>query len=196
MNKAILFCILSLTAFFLLGTLTGCAKVEKVSSYDKIEQRKLALQNDMLAFFRDHREEMERFALRLRDLERNRPDYHYQYGVKENALYVFDDVHIQAQEKIVARPVLNTILSDTSFFKETQAFESVSWLTMYFDCDICAFDGNVVYGGTVGNVVYDGTDSIYATLFLFYCEDEPVTGEYDYVEQLADNWYFYVEYRE
>ena len=194
MNYKILFCLFAMTAFLLLGTFTGCGKAEEASSLEEAssieeeavsldpEQSRIALQNEMLAFFRDHQEEMERFALGLKALNESDPVYHYLYAVKENVLYAFDGVHINAQEKIMKHP----LLLDAAFFKETQAFEWVSWSTIRFHCSICCFVGEV----------YDETGRLYVEIFIFYSEEEPVTDEYDYVEPLAENWYFYVEYRE
>ena len=146
------------------------------------EEKRIQLQNEMISFFSLHRDEMQALALQIKGLNDNNPDYHYLYSVKENALIQFDGVHIQAQGKVTEHP----ILSDAAFFKETQAFDWVSWLDIYLDCYGCFFTGEV----------YDESGALYAELFVFYTEDTPVTDEYTLVEPLAENWYFYCEYKE
>ena len=136
----------------------------------------------MIDFYTIHSDEMQSFALELKAINDSDPDHTFLYAVKEDALYEFDGVNAKAQRKITEHP----ILSDSTFFRDTQVFDWVSWNHAMFDCDICIFAGEV----------YDETDRLYAELYLFYSEDEPVAGEYRTVEQLAENWYFYYEFRE
>ncbi len=146
------------------------------------EQNRLAAKNEMLAFFLEHREEMEDFAGKLKALNDSDPDYHYQYAVEENALYGYDGVSIRAKVCVTEHPVL----ADAAFFGDKAPFLGVYWGDLLFECDACFF----------WRYAYAVEGEIYAELFLFYTEDEPVTDEYMIVEPLGDNWYFYCEYKE
>ena len=136
----------------------------------------------MLAFFLEHREEMEDFAGKLKALNDSDPDYHYQYAVEENALYGYDGEAIRAKVCVTEHPVL----ADAAFFGDKAPFLGVYWGDLLFECDACFF----------WRYVHTVEGQIYAELSLFYTEDEPVTDEYTIVEPLGDNWYFYCEYKE
>ena len=146
------------------------------------EGKKAAQKNEMIAFFQLHQEEMEQFAFHLKSVEDQDPEHTYLFAIKENALYLFDGVHIKAQEKITEHP----ILSEAAFFGHDESFDWVAWSSNWFEREACTFVGEV----------YDEHDRLYAELFLFYSEEKPVTNEYQPVESLGGNWYFYVEYRE
>ena len=67
----------------------------------------------------------------------------------------------------------------------------------------CCFINCAAYGTVFGlsaclfaGEVYDEGGSLYAELYLFYCEEEPVTDAYQVVEKLGPNWYFHCMYRE
>ena len=145
--------------------------------------KKNELQSDMVAFWAAHREEMGSFALKMEALVDEDPDRSYLYAVKEGALYWFDGVNAKAQGTVEAHP----ILADASFLGDTDAFEWVAWQDgAWFDRSACLFAGEV----------YDEGGSLYAELYLFYCEEEPVTDAYQVVEKLGPNWYFHCMYRE
>ena len=146
------------------------------------EGKKAAQKNEMIAFFQLHQEEMEQFAFHLKSVEDQDPEHTYLFAIKENALYLFDGVHIKAQEKITEHP----ILSEAAFFGHDESFDWVAWSSNWFEREACTFVGEV----------YDEHGRLYAELFLFYSEEKPVTNEYQPVESLGGNWYFYVEYRE
>ena len=146
------------------------------------EEKKAAQKNEMIAFFQLHQEEMEQFAFHLKSVEDQDPEHTYLFAVKESALYRFDGVHIKAQEKITEHP----ILSEAAFFGHDESFDWVAWSSNWFEREACTFVGEV----------YDEHGRLYAGLFLFYSEEKPVTNEYQPVESLGGNWYFYVEYRE
>ena len=146
------------------------------------EEKKAAQKNEMIAFFQLHQEEMEQFAFHLKSVEDQDPEHTYLFAVKESALYRFDGVHIKAQEKITEHP----ILSEAAFFGHDESFDWVAWSSNWFEREACTFVGEV----------YDEHGRLYAELFLFYSEEKPVTNEYQPVESLDGNWYFYVEYRE
>lgn len=171
---------LIILSFFLI-VMTSCTKAEE-NMVESPERKRIQLQNEMTSFFKEHQNEMQAFALRMKELNDNDPIYHYLYAVKENALIQFDGEHLGARGKVTEHP----ILSDAAFFNETSAFEWVEWLTVRFDCYACFFTGEV----------YDETSTLYAELFVFYSEAEPVTDEYITVEPLAENWYYYCEYRQ
>ena len=175
MRATITVCIL-----LFLCALTSCAKTGEIIM-ESPETKKDHLQAEMVSFFQEHQTEMQAFALQMEELNDSDPIYDYRYAVKENALIQFDGEHIKAQGKITKHP----LLSDAAFFRETMAFEWVEWLTVLFDCSGCFFAG----------YVYDENDTLYAELYVFYTEDEPVTDEYTIVEELAENWYYYCEYR-
>lgn len=181
MKKTIMVCFYIVITFCFLIVITSCSKTEE-NMISSNEKKRVQLQNDMISFFCIHQDDMRTFALEMKELDDNDPDYHYLYAVEENALIQFDGSHIQSQGKITEHP----IFSEAGFFKETQDFEWVSWLTLYFDCYGCFFTGEI----------HDEAGALYAELFLFYTEDEPVTDEYMIVEPLAENWYFYCEYKE
>ena len=146
------------------------------------EEKKVAQKNEMIAFFQRHQEEMEQFAFHMKAMEDQDPEHTYLFAVKESALYRFDGVHIKAQEKITEHP----ILSEAAFFGHDESFDWVAWRSNWFEREACTFVGEV----------YDEHGRLYAELFLFYSEEKPVTNEYQPVESLGGNWYFYVEYRE
>lgn len=146
------------------------------------EEKKVAQKNEMIAFFQQHQEEMEQFAFHMKAMEDQSPEHTYLFAVKESALYRFDGVHIKAQEKITEHP----ILSEAAFFGHDESFDWVAWSSNWFEREACTFVGEV----------YDEHGRLYAELFLFYSEEKPVTNEYQPVESLGGNWYFYVEYRE
>ena len=146
------------------------------------EEKKVAQKNEMIAFFQQHQEEMEQFAFHMKAMEDQDPEHTYLFAVKESALYRFDGVHIKAQEKITEHP----ILSEAAFFGHDESFDWVAWSSNWFEREACTFVGEV----------YDEHGRLYAELFLFYSEEKPVTNEYQPVESLGGNWYFYVEYRE
>ena len=146
------------------------------------EEKKVAQKNEMIAFFQLHQEEMEQFAFHMKAMEDQDPEHTYLFAVKESALYRFDGVHIKAQEKITEHP----ILSEAAFFGHDESFDWVAWSSNWFEREACTFVGEV----------YDEHGRLYAELFLFYSEEKPVTNEYQPVESLGGNWYFYVEYRE
>lgn len=146
------------------------------------EEKKVAQKNEMIAFFQQHQEEMEQFAFHMKAMEDQSPEHKYLFAVKESALYRFDGVHIKAQEKITEHP----ILSEAAFFGHDESFDWVAWSSNWFEREACTFVGEV----------YDEHGRLYAELFLFYSEEKPVTNEYQPVESLGGNWYFYVEYRE
>ena len=146
------------------------------------EEKKVAQKNEMIAFFQQHQEEMEQFAFHMKAMENQDPEHTYLFAVKESALYRFDGVHIKAQEKITEHP----ILSEAAFFGHDESFDWVAWSSNWFEREACTFVGEV----------YDEHGRLYAELFLFYSEEKPVTNEYQPVESLGGNWYFYVEYRE
>ena len=146
------------------------------------EEKKVAQKNEMIAFFQQHQEEMEQFAFHMKAMEDQDPEHTYLFAVKESALYRFDGVHIKAQEKITEHP----ILSEAAFFGHDESFDWVAWSSNWFEREACTFVGEV----------YDEHGRLYAELFLFYSEEKPVTNEYQPIESLGGNWYFYVEYRE
>ena len=146
------------------------------------EEKKVAQKNEMIAFFQQHQEEMEQFAFHMKAMEDQDPEHTYLFAVKESALYRFDGVHIKAQEKITEHP----ILSEAAFFGHDESFDWVAWSSNWFEREACTFVGEV----------YDEHARLYAELFLFYSEEKPVTNEYQPIESLGGNWYFYVEYRE
>ena len=146
------------------------------------EEKKVAQKNEMIAFFQVHQEEMEQFAFHMKAMEDQDPEHTYLFAVKESALYRFDGVHIKAQKKITEHP----ILSEAAFFGHDESFDWVAWSSNWFEREACTFVGEV----------YDEHGRLYAELFLFYSEEKPVTNEYQPVESLDGNWYFYVEYRE
>ena len=146
------------------------------------EEKKVAQKNEMIAFFQVHQEEMEQFAFHMKAMEDQDPEHTYLFAVKESALYRFDGVHIKAQKKITEHP----ILSEAAFFGHDESFDWVAWSSNWFEREACTFVGEV----------YDEHGRLYAELFLFYSEEKPVTNEYQPVESLGGNWYFYVEYRE
>ena len=146
------------------------------------EEKKVAQKNEMIAFFQQHQEEMEQFAFHMKAMEDQDPEHTYLFAVKESALYRFDGVHIKAQKKITEHP----ILSEAAFFGHDESFDWVAWSSNWFEREACTFVGEV----------YDEHGRLYAELFLFYSEEKPVTNEYQPIESLGGNWYFYVEYRE
>lgn len=160
------------------GNLTGGPRPD----WAIILEKKAAQKNEMTAFFQQHQEEMEQFAFHMKAMEDQDPEHTYLFAVKESALYRFDGVHIKAQEKITEHP----ILSEAAFFGHDESFDWVAWSSNWFEREACTFVGEV----------YDEHGRLYAELFLFYSEEKPVTNEYQPVESLGGNWYFYVEYRE
>ena len=166
------------------GNVTGTEKSTALEegTMSITEKKRVALQREMIAFWETYKENMEIFALQMKTLQIEEPYYTVLYAVNENALYAFDGVHIEAQRKIVDHP----LLSETAFFRQTQAFEWAAWNSDWFEHDACIFTGNI----------YDEEGSLYAELFLFYSEEEPVTDEFSAVKTLETNWYFYYEYRE
>lgn len=146
------------------------------------EGKKVAQKNEMIAFFQLHQEEMEQFAFHMKAMENQDPEHTYLFAIKENALYLFDGVHIKAQERIAEHP----ILSEAAFFGHDESLDWVAWSSNWFEREACTFVGEV----------YDEHGRLYAELFLFYSEEKPVTNDYQAVESLGENWYFYVEYRE
>ena len=146
------------------------------------EEKKVAQKNEMIAFFQQHQEEMAQFAFHMKAMEDQDPEHTYLFAVKESALYRFDGVHIKAQEKFTEHP----ILSEAAFFGHDESFDWVAWSSNWFEREACTFVGEV----------YDEHGRLYAELFLFYSEEKPVTNEYQPIESLGGNWYFYVEYRE
>lgn len=145
-------------------------------------EKRTAQKNEMIAFFQLHQEEMTQFAFHLKAVGDQDPEHTYLFAVKESALYRFDGVHIKAQEKITEHP----ILSEAAFFGHDESFDWVAWSSNWFEREACTFVGEV----------YDEHGRLYAELFLFYSEEKPVTNEYQPVESLGGNWFFYVEYRE
>ena len=176
------------------GTITVEAESEKEQDYveNDIEEngftlptnveKKTAQKNEMIAFFQVHQEEMAQFAFHMKAMEDQDPEHTYLFAVKESALYRFDGVHIKAQKKNTEHP----ILSEAAFFGHDESFDWVAWSSNWFEREACTFVGEV----------YDEHGRLYAELFLFYSEEKPVTNEYQPVESLGGNWYFYVEYRE
>ena len=160
------------------GNLTGGPRPD----WAIILEKKAAQKNEMTAFFQQHQEEMEQFAFHMKAMEDQDPEHTYLFAVKESALYRFDGVHIKAQEKITEHP----ILSEAAFFGHDESFDWVAWSSNWFEREACTFVGEV----------YDEHGRLYAELFLFYSEEKPVTNEYQPIESLGGNWYFYVEYRE
>ena len=160
------------------GNLTGGPRPD----WAIILEKKVAQKNEMTAFFQLHQEEMAQFAFHLKAVGDQDPEHTYLFAVKESALYRFDGVHIKAQEKITEHP----ILSEAAFFGHDESFDWVAWSSNWFEREACTFVGEV----------YDEHGRLYAELFLFYSEEKPVTNEYQPVESLGGNWYFYVEYRE
>ena len=164
------------------GNLTGGPRPDWAIILTNREEKKAAQKNEMIAFFQQHQEEMEQFAFHMKAMEDQGPEHTYLFAVKESALYRFDGVHIKAQEKITEHP----ILSEAAFFGHDESFDWVAWSSNWFEREACTFVGEV----------HDEHGRLYAELFLFYSEEKPVTNEYQPVESLGGNWYFYVEYRE
>ncbi len=179
-------------AFTLTVILSGCSEREEnnIPETSVLQESPLSdegkrreLQRMMIEFLSIHQDEMESFAFQLKALENKDPNHSFLYVVDENVLYVFDGVHIKAEGKNTEDPILST----AAFLRDPSIFEWVAWSSQWFGCSACTFVGEVYEGST---------DKLYAELFLFYSEQEPDDNEYQVVEELTENWYFYCEYRQ
>ncbi len=149
----------------------------------KAAKKRVELQSQMISFWTDHQDEMEAFARQMKVLDESDDGQHtYLYAVKEDTLYQFSP-----QSRTGERIEDHQNLTDTLFFGKAPVIDWVSWNDGWLGFAACSFTGEV----------YDEDEGkLYAELYLLYSEETPVTNDYQTVEPLAENWYFYCDYRE